>query len=674
MDASFRQDFDDTAALRSEQLAWVSRVWKDFIDDDCWSMRALLPTEVETLTRLCQCTSRDWSLLRLLLPTDQNATDQSKELARLVSRTCFQEAVVLICADSESTTGSYDDSDTTSKWKDLEPGIHSNAVIRNSIISLRARVYETTVLENTFVAGSACVIKCGHVTCSTPRSYGILTLAVGAEQGGGRTLDLTAEATMITVCDQLVPAQNQHQRQPRVRQQSTTLSSQWNVLCTGAMISDTATIDSVFLYPKSAIDAATRVVNAVLFPESSIGTASTATNVILQWNATISGMSSVTDAFFMEHAHAGPQSCIVGVVLGPDVHVATGEIHASVIGPNTNAHHQSLLISVLWPLGRGNVGYGANVGSNHTGRLPDQEAACGEGVFWGLGAIIKFPVDLSYAPYTVVASGTSLFPQRVRMPFSLIVAGNGGENNIVPGWVLRSSPFTLSRSEQKFATRQKAIHHSFYTGWKIFRPETINMCLWARQSLQNANGLKEVYSSRDINGIGSNLLTESSRLSAITTYTDCIQRFVLRGLIDFLANVPGELTSALFIAEFSNVKATTQVADCSAVEWPEFPWQVEGSRLWEFQRSLLMMEFHRDTDWLDWARNLLQKLQQLELEYTANILKSKSRDDTRGAETIPGYTESHISAGDDVVIIDSQNEFDAMSETIVKLLSRMDMA
>ena len=35
-----------------------------------------------------------------------------------------------------------------------------------------------------------------------------------------------------------------------------------------------------------------------------------------------------------------------------------------IMGPNTNSHHQSLVISILWPLGRGNVGYGSNIGSN----------------------------------------------------------------------------------------------------------------------------------------------------------------------------------------------------------------------------------------------------------------------------------------------------------------------
>ena len=55
-------------------------------------------------------------------------------------------------------------------------------------------------------------------------------------------------------------------------------------------------------------------------------------------------------------------------VLGPDSGVGAGECLHCLVGPFVGFHHQSLLIATIWPLGRGNVGYGANVGSNHTSR------------------------------------------------------------------------------------------------------------------------------------------------------------------------------------------------------------------------------------------------------------------------------------------------------------------
>ena len=61
--------------------------------------------------------------------------------------------------------------------------------------------------------------------------------------------------------------------------------------------------------------------------------------------------------------------------------------------------------------GKGNIGYGANIGSNHTGRLPDKECYPGEGVFFGLGCNIKYPCNFQHAPYSLIASGITLLPQ-----------------------------------------------------------------------------------------------------------------------------------------------------------------------------------------------------------------------------------------------------------------------
>ena len=84
-------------------------------------------------------------------------------------------------------------------------------------------------------------------------------------------------------------------------------------------------------------------------------------------------------------------------------------------------HHQSLLIGAFWPEGKGNIGYGANVGSNHTSKSADQEIWPGEGVFFGLGCSIKFPTNFTAAPYTIVATGVTTLAQKVEFPFSLIV-------------------------------------------------------------------------------------------------------------------------------------------------------------------------------------------------------------------------------------------------------------
>src|SRR5205085_1297744 len=152
-----------------------------------------------------------------------------------------------------------------------------------------------------------------------------------------------------------------------------------------------------------------------------------------------------------------------GSVIGWGTEVAAGEVISCVLGPLVGCHHQSLLISTLWPAGRGNVAYGANAGSNHTSRAPDQEFRAGEGLFLGLGVNVKFPCDFSRAPYTVVACGTDLPPQRVSFPFSLIAPPQERFegvpppfNQISPGWMLRENAYALRRCEAKFRARNRA--------------------------------------------------------------------------------------------------------------------------------------------------------------------------------------------------------------------------
>ena len=60
------------------------------------------------------------------------------------------------------------------------------------------------------------------------------------------------------------------------------------------------------------------------------------------------------------------------------------------------------------------------MGSNHTSRAPDQELWCGEGMFLGFGVNVKYPADFSRAPYTVIATGVTTPPQRLKFRFSLI--------------------------------------------------------------------------------------------------------------------------------------------------------------------------------------------------------------------------------------------------------------
>eukprot|EP00934_Nitzschia_sp_Nitz4_P003485 Nitzschia sp. Nitz4//scaffold9_size221794//82636//84690//NITZ4_001341-RA/size221794-processed-gene-0.323-mRNA-1//-1//CDS//3329560986//3475//frame0 len=629
-------------------------------------LRRLGSKERKALKTLCRCSCKDWSKIFLLLPRTYIRVDHSDVLQRLVSDNQFDGCVILDLTAPEN-------SDPSNPWHRLPPGIHSNLMIADSIFQLRScRVYRNLMLSNTYVAEGAAVLQCGHIS-THPAShdedetsgpyYGTLSISVGPESGGGRTLHLTSEDTMVHVAKQLGQAPPPSNS---IRQEQHP-SPNMNVIGAHSIVRDTATLQNIFLHDHASIEAAASVSQATLFPQSHIGGESTVCRVLMQWNTSIDDHSSVTDALLMEQAHAGPHSLVVSSVLGPDVHVSAGEIHASIIGPNTNAHHQSLVIGVLWPLGRGNVGYGANVGSNHTGRLPDQETTAGEGVFWGLSTVIKFPVDLTSAPYSVIAAGTTLPPQRVTMPFSLILTGSSGVNEIIPGWVLRSSPYTLARSEEKYATRRKAKRHDYYTGWKIFRPEVIELCRWAKLALEAGEDGNKVL------GIGSNTLSSKARSMGIQAYTDCIHRYALSGLLKWILSQWNDRKSPLNLTVLQTELTRTSSSIVrtnpnSKVNWPEYPWETKLSNEWEFQRSLLLEYFPIKGDIASWLESTLRQLVTLEGDFANRVYKSKSRDDTRGANTIPGYAHSHIAAENDKVIDAARIAADKVRSDVTAIL------
>ena len=630
------------------------------------ALRRLLPSEIETLESKCRCSNKNWSEMALLLGPPSEATkDQSQRLRELVSNTNFEGKVILCFSGKEPI------SDMGHPWNKVPIGIHNNLLIgSNSIVSMQSWTSRNILVCGTHVLPYSVLVGCGSVTASEKlmENDGQLSLTVGPESGGGRDLIVHTESDMIGVCHQLTGKVTD-------KNPGKNVSLEMNIVSQGCIVRDTPTIAGVFLSPGSSIQAATSVTNAILLPRASIRNGCTVDDVRLQWNSSIVDASRVSGTLIMEESQIGPNSLVASSILGPDVHVSAGEVHCSILGPNTNSHHQSLVISVLWPCGRGNVGYGSNIGSNHTGRIPDQETTSGEGVFWGLSCVIKFPVDLTMAPYSIVAAGTALPPQRVCMPFSLIVTSNdGGLNSILPGWLLASSPYTIARSEKKYATRRKATRHKHYTGWKIIRPETISMCRWARKQLVNA-GIQssKIYATdKAILGIGSNVVTEKGRVSGIKAYTDCIQRFALEGLLQWVLQTSesGAINAVSLQQEFSSSGAdrfSCDIVTADEVEWPLFPWEATFSEehLWNFQKAVLLEEFPLQGEVGIWISTLLKKLIDLEKDQAEKIYKCKKRDDQRGAQIIPGYASSHTPAETDAVIIEARKRADEI-ESLVK--------
>ncbi|KAL7553842.1 hypothetical protein ACHAWF_017165, partial [Thalassiosira exigua] len=206
----------------------------------------------------------------------------------------------------------------------------------------------------------AAVIGCGLASCppsgvEKSRKECNFNLAersmdveVGPKAGGARVVNAKLESTLVDVCRELKMDSN------------------------GGTVAPLASFET--------IDVETSVSSVILLPHAAIKSGCTVSHaLLLQWNSTVTSQSDAHHVILMERSEVGPHLFTANAIFGPESHVSRGEVHCTLFGPNANSHHQSLLIGILWPLGRGNVGYGSNVGSNHTGRIPDQETSVGEG-------------------------------------------------------------------------------------------------------------------------------------------------------------------------------------------------------------------------------------------------------------------------------------------------------
>ncbi|MBI3317555.1 MAG: DUF4954 family protein, partial [Candidatus Omnitrophica bacterium] len=318
-------------------------------------------------------------------------------------------------------------------------------------------------------------------------------------------------------------------------------------------------------------------------------------------------------------------------ILGPNTGVAEGEVTSALLGPFVGFHHQALLIAALWPEGKGNVGYGANIGSNHTAKAPDQEIWPGEGTFFGLGVNIKFPSDLTRSPYSIIASGVSMLPQRVEFPFSLIntpAAAYPGISpaytEIMPGWVLSDNIYMVKRNEGKYAKRNKAKRSKF--DFEVFRPEIVELMQDARKRLE-VKTPKEVYTSKEVEGLGKSYLSEGSRKRAVETYTFYIRYYALLGLKRELE-------------------------------------QKNSPSRWEHERRILAEEFPGKS-----PAELLSTLIQMQEKIAQDVQSSKEKDDRRGAEVIEDYAQAHKPAAQDSFVKETWAATAQMKKEIEALLS-----
>jgi hypothetical protein len=625
------------AALDSELIRAVRSVLVDgglalALGDE--TVRALRPPEVAELERGGN-TAEDWSQIRVAEGFDPST----------VRHCSFHGEVIL---------GRFGAKIEVGPGLGMASGLYYST-LADCVIGHDALVRDVRLLGRYVVGPRALLLNCGSVVGEGHTSFGTGQAIPLALESAGREVAIFAEidvdgAAIVALSRSAHGFLARYTRS--VADYAARATSARGIIEAGAVLRDTPRVRNAYLGPGARVEGATLLSDSTLLSTTDdpahVGSGACVTASLLQWGSGVDTLAVVHRSVLTEHSHVECHAKVTNSLLGPNTTIGAGEVTSSLVGPFVGFHHQALLIAALWPEGRGNVAYGANAGSNHTSRAPDQEFRPGEGAFLGLGVNIKFPTDLSRAPYTVLAPGITTLPQRVAFPFSLINTPTSvcpgvppAYNEIIPAWMLTDNLFALLRNQKKYQARNRARRSEF--DFDVFRPDIVDLMRDACRRLEAVPASREAYTDRQIDGLGKNFLRESARGQALTAYRFFIKYYALLGLQE-------QLRRARQDGQPGTVAALVN--------------QASDRPRWEHQRQLLLGDLG-----LTSVTAALGQLPGMLEQVAAAVESSRAKDDARGPAIIPDYADVHAVASDDTWVRQTWAETRRLQEETHELLA-----
>ncbi|MDR1759600.1 MAG: DUF4954 family protein [Fibrobacter sp.] len=498
-------------------------------------------------------------------------------------------------------------------------GIYSShvhdCIIENSL------VHSVSLISNILVRQGAVLQNIGSLACNGNTHYQIGSEIYIGNEMGGRKVRIFPDINQELVETQLFQNKN-----PEDDAAFAEVISEWReevsppfgVIEKGAVISNTGIIRNSWIGPNVRVDGAAKIRNSTILSSlenpTGIYDAVILDSSCVQEGSLLYAGAQIHRSVLMKKAKVGKLALIHSSIIAPCCQIEEAEVTSSFVGPLTQIHHHSLLISALWTAGGGNIGYGANIGSNHTGRMPDQEIYPGQGFFFGLGVNVKYPANFSEAPFSVIASGITTEPQRLRFPFSLIKAPSQNYagisenlNELLPAWNYGKNAYGLERNAYKYAVRRKGVEE--IPPFKILNAELAKLVLKAYHSL-NVEKVLDVYTEEDIPGLGSNYLREANRMRAKLGYANYLERFFLDAFLTLLESSPALLRNPL--------KETRKL--------------LPGELFKDIARIISIPETLSD---------LIKRYRHLEKQWFDSITESVERDAIRGKKIFDDYEETH---------------------------------
>lgn len=444
----------------------------------------------------------------------------------------------------------------------LEPGIY-NSVVSNSVIGADTLVYGNSRLESVFTEEGVTIFNSSligygpaaaiakkegprEINDGREHPFGIGVFCTPGLEAGGTGLPLYPDLTWESACFLLENIEDS--RVYRIFSDYVNCykdtAKQFSCCFLGedAVIENCMWVYDCFISSRSSVSGVLELSKTTLLSDGSepvvLGSGVICRESIVKRGSCIDSGALIEGCAVLESSHIDKHAKGSKSILGPDIGFSEGEITASFAGPLTGFHHQALLISAYWPYGKGNVAYGANVGSNHTSRMPDQEILPGEGMFFGLGCSIKFPANFKKAPFSVIATGVVTMPQKMEFPFSCIVPPEGkrkrvppGYNRLLPAWCLHSNLYMCIRGNYKYRSRSSGHWDSDFLS--VFRSKVMEYVIDAREVLLghlhdwDATDLPEdfVYTDETIPELGKNYVYPRDLRRALEAYTFILEYY-----------------------------------------------------------------------------------------------------------------------------------------------------
>jgi hypothetical protein len=527
-----------------------------------------------------------------------------------------------------------------------EPFLHASTII-DSEIGPGCSVVSTGLVSRVRLGSCSVIERCGRIAFNPGTACGsgsVLHLGVETGERGVGAFPLLDVDTAALLSGGIGAGSSRAEFEPLLEAFLDLLRSRsLGIIGDSASLLDTPVVEDCFIGPGVVVSCACGVRNSTLLGggcPSRVTDGALVRGSILKWGARADSMAVVEGSILDEAATVERHGKLISSLLGPNGALAEGEITATLAGPFTAAHHQSLLIAAWWPGGRGNLGYGANVGSNHTSRMADQEILPGEGMFFGLGCSVKYPSDFSGAPYSVLATGVTTLPQKVSFPFSLICEPFSRQdgvppafNQIIPAWVLSDSYFSVVRNDAKFRLRNRASRWKGNAG--VLSPAIVDQMTAAADRLETASPAA-LYMNDSIPGLGCNFLMEEDRLAAVGAY-----RF----------HVGFHALSRLAAALDSGRTFREVMEDGDA--GPD----------WTRSRERILSMYPGEG-----VEQLLARLRSMWEKAADDVEESRAKDYSRGERIIPDYAEFHAPTSEDPVVLGFRAEAEAARAMMDRLL------